>query len=156
MSDLNQVVRDQLKASDDANSNKKQLLASELQPVQTALVDLGSSKIGDLTDYTLKKISQKGAELFKNKTGIDLLAKKQQLTQKGQQIVESMNNQANNLMNKAETNISNTLSNSRDSVHNALNKFQGLQNIHDELPHLPSLGIEKGAEDVAEDIAERI
>ncbi len=150
MSDLNQVIRDQLKASDDANTNQKQLLASELQPVQTALVDLGSNKIADLTDYALKKVSKKGADLIKEKTGIDFNAKKQQLTQKGQQIVENMNNQANSLMDKAESNITNTLSNSRDAIHNTLNKFQSIQNTAEELPHLPSLGIEEGAEDVLE------
>jgi len=156
MSDLNQVIRDQLKASDDANTNQKQLLASELQPVQTALVDLGSNKIADLTDFALKKISKKGSDLFKEKTGIDLMAKKQQLTQKGQQIVENMNNQANSLMDKAESNISNTLSNSREAIHNSLNKFQSIQNTANELPHLPSLGIEQEAEKGAEDVLERL
>jgi len=136
MSDLNDIIRDQLQDSKDYNDNQKQLLATELQPVQTALVSLGSDKLQDLTNYAVKKVSKKAVDVLQNKFGIDLMNKKKQLTEKVQQLYESMDNRANDLMNQAENNISNTLSQGKNIINNTLNRFQGINDNIEE--HIPS------------------
>ena len=144
MSDLQQALRDQLKASQDQEDNKKQLLTSELLPIDTALVDMASDKVRSLTNYVIKKGTQKGIDLIKQKTGIDLLAKKEELNENARNILNTMNVKANELMGQAQDSVENTLSQGRDGIHTMLNSFSSLRDNIPEMPHIqPSLQAEE-------------
>ena len=162
MSDLQQAIRDQLKASQDQEDSKKQLLTSELLPIDNTLVDMASDKVRSLTNLAIKKATEKGSDLIKQKTGIDLLAKKQdfdlikqktgidllakkqELTDNARNILNNMNDRANNLANdllgQAQDRVENTLSQGREGIHNLLNSFSSLKDNIPEMPHVqPSL-----------------
>lgn len=128
MADLQLALQNKLKQEEDREANKKNLLTMELQPLETGLIDMSSDKIRSLTDYAVKKTTQKAVNLIKQKTGVDLLAKKQQLTDFGKNFVESMNNHANDMMETANDKISNTLSNGREAINNQLNRFHNMNN----------------------------
>jgi len=136
MSDLQQALRDQLKASQDSEDNQKQLLTSELLPIDTALVDMASDKVRALTDHVIKKGTQKTLDLIKQKTGIDLLAKKEELNDISKNILNNMNVRANDLMGQAQESVENTLSQGRDSIHSMLNSFNQLRDNMPEMPHI--------------------
>ena len=144
MSDLQQAIRDQLKASQDQEDSKKQLLTSELLPIDNTLVDMASDKVRSLTNLAIKKATEKGSDLIKQKTGIDLLAKKQELTDNARNILNNLNDRANNLANdllgQAQDRVENTLSQGREGIHNLLNSFSLLKDNIPEMPHVqPSL-----------------
>lgn len=128
MADLQLALQNKLKVEEDREANKKNLLTMELQPLETGLIDMSSDKIRSLTDYAVKKTTQKAVDLIKQKTGMDLLAKKQQLTEYGKNFVDSMNNHANDMMETANDKITDTLSNGRDAINNQLNRFHNMNN----------------------------
>jgi len=128
MANLQLALQNQLKTEEDREANKKNLLTMELQPLETGLIDMSSDKIRSLTDYAVKKSTQKAVDLIKQKTGVDLLAKKKQLTDFGKNFVDTMNNHANDMIDTANDKIMNTLASGRDEVNNQLNRFHNMEN----------------------------
>ena len=128
MANLQLALQNQLKTEEDREANKKNLLTMELQPLETGLIDMSSDKIRSLTDYAVKKSTQKAVDLIKQKTGVDLLAKKKQLTDFGKNFVDTMNNHANEMIDTANDKIMNTLASGRDEVNNQLNRFHNMEN----------------------------
>lgn len=151
MSDLQQALRDNLKAAQDSEDNQKQLLTSELLPIDTALVDMASDKVRALTDHVIKRGTQKTLDLIKQKTGIDLLAKKEELNDISKNMLNNMNNRANDLMGQAQESVENTLNQGREGIHNMLNSFNELRYNIPEMPHIqPPIEAEEGIGDLLE------
>ncbi len=146
--DLQQALRDQLKSVNDQEAGKKQLLASELQPLSVALVDMASEKLRGLANEGIKLGAKKVGDVIQQSSGLktlkNLMDKKEQLTEETRGMLSNANFQANNLMGQAQDHIQNDLSLHRDSVHNFLNGF----NMEEEhLPsHLPSIAPHINAE----------
>ncbi len=147
--ELQASLRDQLKSVTDSEANKKQLLASELQPVSVALTDMASDKIRSLTNQGIKYSSNKAIDFLKKNSGIDLLAKKKELTNEAQNMLSHANLQANALMGQANDHIMNDLSFSRDETHNFLNGISNLEEDFHSMPILPHFNQEiQGAEEL--------
>jgi len=145
--ELQASLRDQLKSVNDMEANKKQLLASELQPVSVALTDMASDKIRALTNEGIKYGSNKAVDFLKNNVGIDLLAKKEELTNEAKNMLSHANLQANALMGQANDHILNNLSFARDESHSFLNGFSNLEEDFHSMPILPHFNEEiQGAE----------
>jgi uncharacterized protein YukE len=166
MSDLQQAIRDQLKASQDQEDSKKQLLTSELLPIDNTLVDMASDKVRSLTNLAIKKATEKGSDLIKQKTGIDLLAKKQdldlikqktgidllakkkELTDNARNIlnnnIDKANALANELRGQAQDSFENLAGRTLSQGNNMLNSFSSLRNNIPEIPRIqPSLAAEE-------------
>ena len=140
--DLQQALRDQLKSVNDTESSKKQLLASELQPLSVALVDMASEKIRGIANEGIKRGAKKVGDVIQQSSGLStlkaLMNKKEELTEGAKNMLSNANFQANTLMGQAQDHIQNDLSFHRDTVHNVLNGFSELDEEH--LPsHLPSI-----------------
>lgn len=147
--ELQASLRDQLKSVTDSEANKKQLLASELQPVSVALTDMASDKIRSLTNQGIKYGSNKAVDFLKKNSGIDLLAKKEELTNEAKNMLSHANLQANALMGQANDHIMNDLSFSRDETHNFLNGISNLEEDFHSMPILPHFNQEiQGAEEL--------
>ena len=154
--DLQQALRDQLKSVNDEESSKKQLLASELQPLSVALVDMASEKIRGIANEGIKRGAKKVGEVIQKSSGLktlkNLMDKKEELTENAKNMLSNANFQANTLMGQAQDHIQNDLSLHRDTVHNVLNGFNMEEEEH--LPsHLPSIAPHinteiEGAEDM--------
>ncbi len=147
--DLKQALRDQLKSVNDTETGKKQLLASELQPLSVALVDMASEKLRGLATEGIKRGAKKVGDVIQQSSGLktlkNIMDKKEQLTEETRGMLSNANFQANNLMGQAQDHIQNDLSFHRDNVSNLLNGFSELEENH--LPsHLPSVAPHVNAE----------
>lgn len=147
--DLQQALRDQLKSVNDAESSKKQLLASELQPLSVALVDMASEKIRGIANEGIKRGAKKIGDVIQQSSGLKtlkaLMDKKEELTEETRGMLSNANFHANALMGQAQDHIQNDLSLHRDTFHNVLNGFSELDEEH--LPsHLPSIAPHINAE----------
>lgn len=148
--DLQQALRDQLKSVNDQEAGKKQLLASELQPLSVALVDMASEKLRGLANEGIKMGAKKIGDVIQQSSGLktlkNLMDKKEQLTEETRGMLSNANLQANSLMSQAQDHIQNDLSLHHDSVHNFLNGFSELEEENHLPSHLPSIAPHINAE----------
>lgn len=146
MSDLNDILKQQLEAQKEKVENEKANKEIELMPVETAFTDLASDKIRDITNHIIKKSSQKGLDFLERTSGINFRQQAQNLTEKAKNLANELDEKnANELLNMAKNHISNTINKGGEAIHNLKSMMNPLEQIRSVAPP-PKFDLEAGRE----------